>query len=542
MSRITRLTLVAGVALSAAALLSSCAAPAASDSSTGAAASDPVTGGTLTYLEFQAPTCLYLPGTGFYPSGGIVNQITDKLTHQDPETLEIEPWIASSWTINDTATEYTFVIRDGVTFSDGTPLDAAAVAANFDTYGKGNADLKLTVSEAINNYDHSEVIDANTVKFYFTQSSPGFLQGTSVIQSGLVSPATLALPYEEQCQLKNIIGSGPFTVSNQIIDKEIDLAAREDYDWAPASSEHQGRAYLDEVKVIVTPEDSVRIGSLLSGQADYVRYVQAFDEASVEGAGFDLYAPQTRGVNNGLFLRPSNSILQDINVRQALLSGTDSQEIVDTIFTANYPRATSVLSSSALGYEDLSDKLVYDPKKANKLLDAAGWVAGDDGIRVKDGVPLSLNVFVAGAQPQSKQTLELVAQQWTKIGVQLNVKPADSGSLAADIKDAEKTALNHSMVGRADQDVIKSQFHTKNRNIILSNDPKLDALLEAEASEPNLDARNADVAAAQEYIIDQAYAIPFFEEPQVYGAATYVKGVSFESVGRPSFYNVWLNK
>src|SRR5690606_2924086 len=159
------------------------------------------------------------------------------------ETLEIEPWIAESWTVNDTATEYTFTLRDGVTFSDGTALDAAAVAANFDTYGLGNPELKLPVSEVINNYDHSEIVDPLTVKFFFHNPSPGSLQGTSVIGSGLVSPETLALPYEEQCQLKNIVGSGPFTVSDQVIDKEIDLAAREDYDWAPASFEHQGRAY-----------------------------------------------------------------------------------------------------------------------------------------------------------------------------------------------------------------------------------------------------------------------------------------------------------
>nr|WP_051147421.1 TIGR04028 family ABC transporter substrate-binding protein [Glaciibacter superstes] len=524
-------------------MLSACASPAASGA--GGAASetgDPVTGGTLTYLEYQPTTCLYAPGTGFYPNGGLLNQITDKLTYQNPETLEIEPWIADSWTVNDTATEYTFVIRDGVTFSDGTPLDAAAVAANFDAYGLGSEELKLPISEAINNYAGSTVVDEHTVTFSFTQPSPGFLQGTSVIQSGLVSPATLALPYEEQCQLKNIVGSGAFTVSSQVVDKEVDLVARDDYDWAPANSEHQGRAYLDEVKIIVTPEDSVRIGSLLSGQADYVRYVQAFDEASVEGAGFDLYAPQTRGVNNGLFLRPSNSILQDVDVRKALQAGTDTQEIVDTIFTKNYPRATSVLSSTALGYVDLSDQLTYDPDKANELLDAAGWKAGADGTREKDGAQLSLNVFVAGAQPLSKQTLELVAQQWTKIGVQLNVKPADSGTIAADIKDAEKTALNHSMVGRADQDVIKSQFHTENRDVILSNDAELDALLDALASEPDTDARNAKVADAQKYIIDQGYAIPFFEEPQVYGAANYVHGIGFEAVGRPSFYDVWLDK
>src|SRR3954451_13835422 len=212
----------------------------------------PVTGGALVYLEQQAHTNLYPPAGGFYPNGGILNQIADKLTYQNPETLEIEPWIAESWTVNADATEYTFKIRKGVTFSDGTPLDAAAVAKNYDTFGRGNKDLKLPISEVINNYDRSEVIDPYTVKFYFKRSSPGFLQGTSVIGSGLVSPATLALPYEALGDATKIIGSGPFVVASETLGRELTLKVRSDYSWGPTKLEHQGRAYLDEIKYIVT--------------------------------------------------------------------------------------------------------------------------------------------------------------------------------------------------------------------------------------------------------------------------------------------------
>jgi peptide/nickel transport system substrate-binding protein len=130
-------------------------------------AQEPKQGGTLVYLEQQAHTSLYPPAGGFYPNGGILNQITDKLTYQNPETLEIEPWIATSWEINADATQYTFHLREGVTFSDGTVLDAAAVAKNFDHFGLGNKALKHSVSEVVNNYDRSEVVDASTVTFHF---------------------------------------------------------------------------------------------------------------------------------------------------------------------------------------------------------------------------------------------------------------------------------------------------------------------------------------------------------------------------------------
>ena len=535
----------AGVlAIGLAASLAACASTGSPGASPSAEGGDPVTGGTLTYLEHQTYTNLYPPQAGFYPNGGLVNNIAARLTWQNPATLEIEPWVATDWTVNDDATEYTFNLRDGVTFSDGSPLDAAAVAKNFDVYGLGNAELGLTISEAINNYAGSEVVDEDTVTFRFVASAPGFLQATSTINSGLLSPETLDLSLEDfgAGNATEIVGSGPFVITDEQLGTELTLQARDDYDWAPPSFEHQGRAYLDQIHLIVAPEDSVRIGSLLSGQADYIRYVQAFDEARVDSAGFELYAPQTRGVNNGLSLRFTNPLLSDIRVRQALVAGVDSQEIVDTIFTENYPVATSALSSSATGYKDESEHYAYDPEKSESLLDDAGWVIGADGIREKDGARLSLTVYEAKPQPLSKQTLELAAQQLKKIGVELNVKSADGGTYAEDIKDPLKTPLYHSMVGRADLDVIKSQFFTKNRNTLLSDDADLDALLLKVASEPDPEKRIAASQAVQDYLAEQAYVIPFFEEPQVYGTAPYVHGAEYESVGRPLFYDVWIDK
>ncbi len=133
----------AGVlAVAVVATLTACASGSAPTGSA-APAGDPVTGGTLTYLEQQAHTNLYPPAGGFYPNGGAAQpDHRQALTYQNPETLEIEPWIADRWTVNADATEYTFRSARGVTFSDGTPLDAAAVAKNFDTYGLGNNDLR----------------------------------------------------------------------------------------------------------------------------------------------------------------------------------------------------------------------------------------------------------------------------------------------------------------------------------------------------------------------------------------------------------------
>lgn len=515
-------------------------------------AQTPITGGTLIYLDQQAHTNLYPPAGGFYPNSGVLNQITDKLTYQNPQTLEIEPWIAESWTINDSRTEYTFKIRKGVTFSDGSPLDANAVARNFDTFGLGNKDLKLPVSEVINNYDRSEVIDSHTVKFYFKKPSPGFLQGTSVIGSGLVSLATLARKFDELGDATKIIGSGPFVVAKEVLGKEITFTARKDYTWGPAKFAHQGRPYLDGIRLIVTSEDSVRIGALLAGQADVIRQVQAYDEKQVEAAKYVIYAPPTRGVNNSVVFRPDNPLVADLRVRRALLHGTNAKEIVQTLFSKHYPQATSIIASTAAGYINLADRLSFDPDKARALLDDAGWKLGPNGLRQKDGKDLVLTAYESLPQPQNKATLQLIAQQWGKLGVKLNVLAGDSGSRVADDLDPQKTPVAPAMVGRADPDVIKSQYYPLNRDVLRQKggpgkvqsfvDDTLNGLLDAVASETDTAKRLALAGDVQKYVIDQAYAIPIFEEPQAFAAAPYVQGLGFEAVGRPSFYNVWLAK
>ena len=531
--------------------LSACSGAQPSTPAPAPTAGDPVTGGVLTYLEAQPYDSLYPPSGGFYPNGGLINNLTDRLVYQNPATLEFEPWIATTWEVNADATEYTFTLRDDATFSDGTKLDAAAVAANFDLYGTGDPTRALPVSEAVNNYDRSEVVDATTVKFFFKASAPGFLQATSTINSGLVTPSTLEGDFTSfgAGSGTKVIGSGPFVVDSEKIGSEIVLKAREGYAWAPESSKNQGRAYLDEIRYVITPEAGVRVGALTAGQAGIARQIAAPDEAAVTASGAGLLAAQTRGVNNAFSLRFRNEVLSDINVRKALLLGTDREEIVDTLFTDSYKLATGVVGSTALGYKDLSAKLVHDPEEARTLLDAAGWAVGADGIRVKDGVPLKLVVNEAAPQPRSFDVTTLVSQQWRRdLGVDLQILRADAGTYAKALQDPDQIQVNHTMVGRADLDVIKSNYAAKNRNTLLNRDPRdntvgdeeLEGLLAAVASTADPAARITASQAVQEYLLDQYYVIPLFEEPQVFGVAPSIQGFGTESIGRPSFYNTWV--
>ena len=178
------------------------------------AADTPVKGGTLIYLEQQPHTNLYPPAGGFYPNGGILNQITDKLTGRTRKRWRLSRGSPRAGPAMPIKPSTPSTCAKGH-FLRWHTAGRRRRRQNFDTYGLGDKAHRLPVSEVINNYQRSEVIDPLTVKFYFNKPSPGFLQGTATIGSGLVSLSTLQRNFEELGDARHIIGSGPFVVQDE---------------------------------------------------------------------------------------------------------------------------------------------------------------------------------------------------------------------------------------------------------------------------------------------------------------------------------------
>ncbi|MDO5669071.1 MAG: TIGR04028 family ABC transporter substrate-binding protein [Corynebacterium sp.] len=504
----------------------------------------------LTYLEPIFFATLYPPGAGFYPNGAVVTNIADRLLYQDPETLELSPWIATSLPeVNADATEYTFDIRTDVTYSDGTPLTAENVVRNFDLYGLGDSERMLTSSEQITNYERGEVIDDDTVRFHFSAPAPGFAQATSSFNAGLLADATLDLANDGFApgNATGVIGSGPFVITGEELGTRLNLDAREDYDWAPPAHPHQGRAEIDGIDYVLASEDSVRVGGLVAGQADVARQIEAPVEKHLQDQGINVIWHGTNGVNNSLSFRFMHPHLQDIRMRQALIAGIDRGEIMHTLFSDSYVLATSALAHTALGYQEQEGAYDHDPERAEQLLDDLGWTPGPDGIRTRDGERLAFTINEAVPQPRSREIITKIQEQLRRIGVEIHLNPGDNATQNADSKDYENIQIRHTMVGRADYDVIKSMWHSTNRNELLNgsddtvHDQRLDDMLHDIASLAAEEDRAAKTREVQDYLTEQAYILPLFEEPVVYGVQPHVHGFQPESIGRPSFYGVSLD-
>ncbi|MGH3638719.1 MAG: ABC transporter substrate-binding protein, partial [Mycobacterium sp.] len=118
-------------------LLAGCSS--ANDSSSSTESGEPQRGGHLTYLDYQPLKSFLLSDLNWYQAQPIANNVFDRLVWRDPDGTTIKPWLAKSWTASDDGLTYTFVLRDGVTYSDGSPLDAENVKKNFEFRAFGDA-------------------------------------------------------------------------------------------------------------------------------------------------------------------------------------------------------------------------------------------------------------------------------------------------------------------------------------------------------------------------------------------------------------------
>lgn len=538
--RFRRLLAAGTVAVALASALAACGGT----SSSGEAAGDPVSGGTLTFydpIEYTAWT----PTNSIWSNSQVANNLAERLTWQDPKTGQIKPWLAKSWEISADKLEYTFHLREGVTFSNGDPVDAAVVKANYDQHALGDKALGIPPDRFFSDYRESTVLDPLTVRVSFTKPNAGFLQVASFYRAGSI----LAKPYLQrdlngQGQVVNWIGSGPFVVESVNGNTGITLKRRADYNWAPEGSAHQGPAYLERVVFKTVPEAGTRVGALQSGEAHIARNISPYDEDTVTANGGRIEAFPVQGQTNKLSVQlDSTAPILEKDVRLALQAATDRKEINATVLSPSYPIPTSILVDKTPNRGDATKYLTYDLAKANALLEGAGWKKGPDGIRVKDGKRLAIEIWVAPVYQVAQPVLELLQSQWKKAGVELSLHTVSQTEYES-VRNArpDNWALVQGQTSRAEADVLRTAFDSTAQNEFFAPNPDrtLDDLVRAQAFEFDPVKRTQAIQAIEDRVFGEGYAIPLYDETQVFGLAPTVHGFSTESTARTWLYDTWI--
>ncbi|MGO6969380.1 ABC transporter substrate-binding protein [Rhizobium leguminosarum] len=506
-------------------------------------ADSPHNGGDITFL-IDSLGDTWIPNNSAISSfqGHIWGHVTDKLLYVDADG-KVSPWIAEKWEQNDTATEFTLHLKSGVTFSDGTPLDASAVVANLDIWYAGRK------SDGINpiglfpkTYDHAEAIDATTVKVFFKKPTLGFIPTLGYHGSILISPKTLAQPAAQQADLSKTSGSGPYLVDSWKEGDFVKLIKRKDYNWGPAAVGHTGPAFLDSITYKLVSEPSLRVAAVQSDQADVAYNASPQELESLKAEGFTIATPRYLGFVNGWAVNTKLAPYDDVKVRQALQAGINRQEIIDTVYTPDWKLATSFIQSNVPGATDQSDLLAYNPEKAEKLLDEAGWAKGADGIRTKNGEPLVLTLHSNPYLATSKSVDELIAQQLGKIGWKVAIRAYDVvtfgqkvkyGSPAVPAYEVTRSFIDAGTVAS----ILTNANNGENWFALDESDTKLNELRDKIASAGSTESRKPLLDELQKYVLDQGYFIPRTQIVQrIYVQSPKLKGEVYNGVAYASYY------
>ena len=546
----THLSLRIKITISAAVsaiLLASCSSGGGNQPSDGS--TDPVEGGTLTLGVQDAPADLDPQTIGSFAEDMIKTNIADKLIYQNPETGELEPWLATSWERNDTFTEFVITLRDDVTFSDGSKLTPEVVKANLDLLAFGDESLGVPPQSALlAGFDSTEVTGTNDVTVRFTTPNAGFLPALSGRPFGIVAEAYLELSREERAKPENVVASGPFVVGEHAYQQSTSLLRREGYDWAPASRAHSGDAYLDSVEIAVVPESGVRMGSLQAGETDAITDVNTTDEQVLADSGFEVFSRPIPGRNLSLDfnlkLAPSN----DIAVREAIQYGWDREALNKTVLTDSYEIATSIVPSVFPGYVDLSDEMPFDPERSKQILDDAGWAVGSDGIREKDGTKLVLEVQGNDSLPTNKPAYELIQANLRDIGIQLDIKMVTAAEWVAGDTDQDPSWNINAYAGTGNDPswvrTLYSPLAPSNRLKIDDTVPfkqELVDLTDQLAAPLEDDARMAVMKDVQEAVIGKWFASsPIYSQAAVAAMSPRVHGLAHDNYSRLSWYDAWI--
>ena len=544
----TPLLATLGLATAVALVLSGCT----SGSGSTAGQTAPVKGGTLTYASGDAePTCLDPHVGGNYPQALVASQYLEELVSKD-SAGQVIPWLATSWKQSSDGLSWTFSLKPGVTFTDGTPFDAAAVVANI-AHVQNPATLSSTGYLALGKVTKAVAVDARTVKIDLSSPDSSLLDSLSMPWLAIESPTALKRPQAVNCV--SPVGTGPFTVTKWVKQDAITLVRNPTYSSPPADAAHKGAAYLQKITWRFIPDSASRYAALEAGQVDVIDNAQPNTlVAAAKSSQLKAIDAPRPGASDRLELNSSQAPFNDERVREAFIKGVDVNAGISSLFFGTAKRSYSLLSSVEKdGYSDKS-LFAVDTKLSSTLLDEAGWTKRDSsGYRTKDGKRLTVRFPVSTNQsiPAEQSLFEQIQAEAKTLGFDVQISQLDLsswyGALALhkyEIVSAPYTKVGPGVLGILyDSSSIKpapSGYFANNAQV---NDKALDALLKRAGEESDQAKRKDLYTKAQKIVLDGYYVLPLYDQQNHYLYRTQVHGLrAMPTVSTPTLYDTWLSK
>jgi peptide/nickel transport system substrate-binding protein len=420
MKSVLRITAVGGLALA----LAACG----NDGGSGGTSGTPqfADGKTFTMVIGADPGNLDPHFTSLSVTQQVDRFLYDSLVNVD-QSGKLVAGLAETWEATTTTAKY--VLRKGVTCADGTPLTASVVAQNISFVGDPkNASSRIGVFVPPG---ATATGDDATGTVTVTSPAPSSFLDRTVGGLHIVCDKGMK---DRNLLKQGATGTGMFTLTEAVANDHYTLTRRKDYAWGPGDWKAEQKGLPDTVVLKVVTNESTAANLLLSGQANSAQIVGP-DRQRLAAANLfqrEVVAP----LGELWFNHKAGQPGADESVRRALTQALNLTELGNVVSSGNGKPATGLVAPG-LGpcpQDTVASNLpAHDPAAAKSGLDAAGWSAGADGKRAKDGKKLTLNLFYATSTGTGTQAgAELTQKAWTDLGAEVTVKgvsDAEVGSL-----------------------------------------------------------------------------------------------------------------
>jgi peptide/nickel transport system substrate-binding protein len=385
-------------------------------------AATPVQGGTVIDGLYEEPTSL-LPNTGFIAFAiGVQETLFSPLFYSDDQGV-LHPGLAAkipslaNGGISKDGLTYTFTLRPGLKWSDGTPLDARDVDYSWRLWMNKDLNVNSTVG-----FDHikSTSISPDNLSITFHLSKP-FAPFVAVWADQVMPMPAHVLSTMSAKQINTskflyqpTVGSGPFVIQSRKSGDTI-TEVRNPYFYMP------GKPYLDKLIFKIIPDQVALTNALRAHEVDAAWFLDIAQVNVLRNIpGYTFVTPTAPNIEQGL-LNFKNPILQDVRVRQALEYGLNRPAMAKDVWHGTAVLMASDEAPTAFSFDPAVKPYSYDPARAAQLLDQAGWKLGSDGLRHKNGQTLSLRWSTTSNNTWRAQD-ELIAQQnYASLGIQLRI-------------------------------------------------------------------------------------------------------------------------
>jgi len=388
----------------------------------------PVKGGNLIVATAADLITLDPMGAGDGPSNFAMQFLYDRLLIEDAD-LKLQPQLATSWEQTSDKV-YTFKLRQGVKFHDGTVFDANAVKAHFDR--AIGPEKPLASRSYIPWLEKTEVVDAYTVRFTTKVPYAFFTRLLAGISSAIPSP-TAVTKYGKD-YLKNPSGTGIFKFGEWVKDDHFVAVRNDDY-WG-------GAPFLDKVTIRPFPDPQARIIALQAGEIQYTADITPEQTETLRKDGRVNVVTKQGISNTWLGMNVLKKPFDDIRVRQALNHAIDKQAIVKNIYNGDAVALNGMASPNQIGFAD-TQGFAYDPAKAKSLLAAAGLASG-----------FTTQLLSSTRYPKDLELMQFVQQQLKEVGVTANITQKEFAAFLEDLrKDPRNSPVQMWRDGRGGSNV-----------------------------------------------------------------------------------------